>query len=352
MRRPGVTPPAGENVEDRLVDLRRSLGKVKAKDKKDKKAKKAKEAKKPKSADDKKKPAAAEDAPLWFGKRKPAGAAAESRSTSSSSESSGRGHARDRSRRGRKDGGARKTRKSQRVGDRGPFGTGTKVHFAKESGSSISSEGEAADGQVFQAAPSSKSKHLQLLEYAQKNPGRLASRLLSKMRTLLAREEGALSAEASHANLTPATATSYFLTVLIPLHRDRLNLQVQRELRTIARALDLVAMGTPERAADVLAQRMKALEMMIADQSWARAAHIELLPPEGATLVEPDESWVATKEHLQENKMKAWKGKGVGKESEGKGKARDDKGKGKKGQRWSNRTWGQAPAEAETGQAK
>lgn len=62
--------------------------------------------------------------------------------------------------------------------------------------------------------------------------------------------------------------------------------------------------------------------------------------------------WLSRKEHLQENKMRAWKGKGIGKEGEGKGKARDDKGKGKKGQRWSNRTWGQAPAEAETGQAK
>ena len=221
---------------------------------------------------------------------------------------------------------------------------GAKFMFAPDKATSISSGEDDSASQGFQAAPSRKSKQLQLLEYAQKNPGRLASRLLTKMRTLLAREEG----QSGHENLTPATATNYFLTVLLPLHRDKLNLRVQQEFRTIAKALDLIAMGAQEEAADVLAQRMKALELMVADQSWARAAHIELLPPEGATLVEPDESWVATREHIQESKLRAWKGKGLGKETDGKGKALEEKGKGK-GQKWTSRmTWGIQPAEAET----
>ena len=117
----------------------------------------------------------------------------------------------------------------------------------------------------------------------------------------------------------PRRATSWRW---LSLHRDRLNpasMWVQREMRTVAKSLDLVAMGEPQRAADVLAQRLKALELMLSMLS--DQAHIELLPAEGATLVEPDESWVATREHVFENKLRQWKGKGVGKEADGKGKA-------------------------------
>eukprot|EP00435_Cladocopium_sp_Y103_P027212 s1020_g6.t1 len=358
----GAAPPEGEDVRQRLEDLRRDVAKPK-----DKKAKASKERRKKKASGDGKRPAEAEIQPLWFGKRKAVEGPGSDGSSSSSSESSSRdqrrskrGDKKDKSpergkKKNKKKGKAKKKREGapRRVGDRGPFGTGAKVLFAEDKAASISSEDDGSDTGVFQAAPSGKSKQLQLMEYAQKNPGRLASRLLTKMRTLLAREEGAMKSQSGQENLTPPTATSYFLTVLLPLHRDRLNIRVQREMRTIAKALDLIASGAQEEAADLLAQRMKALEMMIADQSWARAAHIELLPPEGATLVEADESWVATREHLQESKMRSWKGKGLGNQSEGKGKQREEKGKGKKGQKWSSKaTWGNQPAEAEGAAAK
>ena len=53
-------------------------------------------------------------------------------------------------------------------------------------------------------------------------------------------------------NLTPATATSYFLTVLIPQYREKMNLRTSRELRTLCKALDLLASGNPESAGDIL----------------------------------------------------------------------------------------------------
>jgi len=89
---------------------------------------------------------------------------------------------------------------------------------------------------------------------------------------------------------------------MLPLHRERLNLQ--REMRTVAKSLDLIAMGEAQRAAGIywLNASCKALELVVDDQSWGRAAHIELLPAEGATLMEPDESWVATREHVFEGK--------------------------------------------------
>lgn len=347
-----VAPPEGEDVGERLKELRKEIGKVKeGKKKKDKSggSKKRKPHKK-----DQRSPAAAADQPMWFGQKKqPEQHDSSDDSADSSDSSSDRQGARV-----RKDEKKKKERKRERkkrkrdkgAEDRGPFGAGAKVKFARSEATSISSGDDDETGPSFQAAPSGKSRQLQLLEYAEKHPGRLASRLLMKMRVLLAREEGALNRESEPSNLTPSTATSYFLTVMLPLHRERLNLRVQREMRTVAKSLDLIAMGEPHRAADVLAQRLKALELMVSDQSWGRAAHVELLPAEGATLVEPDESWVATREHVFENKLRQWKGKGIGKETDGKGKPRDEKGKGKKGQKWNSRTsWGAAPAEAEQG---
>ena len=71
------------------------------------------------------------------------------------------------------------------------------------------------------------------------------------MKGILAREEGPES-HMEGQNLTLAAATSYFLTVLIPQYWDRLNLRTSRELRSISKALDLIALGRRDRAGDVL----------------------------------------------------------------------------------------------------
>lgn len=246
----------------------------------------------------------------------------------------------------------RKKRRKAKREDRGPFGVGRKVKFSDE-GSDSSRTGKSDGSEPdFQAAPSDKSRQLQLLEYSQNFPGRLAARLLTKMQTLLAREEGALNQ--SGRNQTPATATSYFITVVTPLYRDKMNVRAAREMRTIAKALDLVATGRHPEAADVLAQRYKALELQMADQTWARAQHLELIPPEGASLVEKDESLMATKEQNLDVKMKGsvfrtWNPKGKGEKGKD-GKGPKGKGKGKKGQGNWNQSWGggndgdQAPA--------
>lgn len=235
----------------------------------------------------------------------------------------------------------RKKRRKQKQADRGPFGVGRKVKFDGES--SEGSKGSRSDGsdQVFQAAPSDKSRQLQLIEYSQQYPGRLAARLLTKMQELLAREEGAMNLTGR--NQTPASATSYFLTVVTPTYKERMNIRAARELRTIAKALDLVATGRHPEAADVLAQRYKALELQMADQTWARAQHLELLPAEGASLVEKDESLMATKEQSLDMKMKGsifrgWNPKGKGEKGKD-GKGPKGKGKGKKGQGGWNPSW-------------
>lgn len=229
-----------------------------------------------------------------------------------------------------------KKRKRDEEADRGPYGVGVKQRYDGGEGSS-GSEGSEDDevGSSFRAGLSTKSQHLQLIEYAEKRPGRLASRLLLKMGRILSRQESPLNHDGR--NLTPSTATSYFLTVVVPQYRDRLSLRTSREMRSTAKILDLVAQGLHGQAADVLAQRYKALEMSLADQNWLRAQHLELIPAEGAVLTEPDELVMATKEQKSEMKLKAlvsqnpWRPREFSKGDE-KGKTKG-KGKGKKGQR-------------------
>ena len=64
-------------------------------------------------------------------------------------------------------------------------------------------------------------------------------------------------------NLTPATATSYFLTVLVPQYKEKMNLRTNRELRAVCKALVLVASGNAESAGDLLGQRIKSLELYL-----------------------------------------------------------------------------------------
>lgn len=153
-------------------------------------------------------------------------------------------------------------------------------------------------------------------------------------------------------NLMPSSATSYLLTILNPNHKDQLTMRTAREFRTVAKILDLLAQGLPERAADICAQRFKALELSLTDQGWARAQHVELIPAEGATLVDKDEALMATREQVSEVKMKQafalspWRQRGKAYprgEEKGKGKG---KSKGKKGKTFPRR-WEGAPKEGD-----
>ena len=142
-------------------------------------------------------------------------------------------------------------------------------------------------------------------------------------------------------NSTPAVATAYYLTVFKPTHPD-MGLRNSREARTLCCALDHLARGEYGETADLLSQRLKALEKAQKDgNSWRQAQWLELLPPEGMTLVERDEEYMATREEELCWRIHGGKGswggkdyknkdaKGKGKDDKGKGKWKDSKGKGK-----------------------
>ena len=95
------------------------------------------------------------------------------------------------------------------------------------------------------------------------------------------------------------------------------------------------------RGADLLAQRIKAIEKATAENHWNAAQFLELLPPENSTLLEKDEELYLAKEYLTELKLKgierphhpkgldkgSGKGKEVQKGSKGKGKRKEAPGK-------------------------
>ena len=79
---------------------------------------------------------------------------------------------------------------------------------------------------------------------------------------------------------TPAVANSYVLQV-VQTTFPSLGGRNQRELLTLAETLDRMASGDSSRAADVLSQRFKAIEMALHDGEWSRASHVEILPRTG-----------------------------------------------------------------------
>ena len=63
------------------------------------------------------------------------------------------------------------------------------------------------------------------------------------------------------------------------------------------------------RAADYIAQRMKALERAMVDRHWKRAQAMELISQEGAPMMEQDEDMAATREAIEEMKMRKFESK-------------------------------------------
>ncbi|CAE7806385.1 unnamed protein product [Symbiodinium sp. CCMP2592] len=150
--------------------------------------------------------------------------------------------------------------------DRGPFGSGHKVDY----GGLVVDSDSSDDSQGFRdGLPSGNgtSLQLQLQEYSMKKPGRLAARLLQRMQSMVAKEGGPINTTPGTSR-TPPVATNWLLTILEP---KQLPIRLMREMKTLATALDQVAAGKAHTAADTIAQRLKALELSQADNSWNRA---------------------------------------------------------------------------------
>ena len=103
----------------------------------------------------------------------------------------------------------------------------------------------------------------------------------------------------------PAVAQTYLATVLLPSMSGSMGQRDERELRTIAKAIDLLVSGDSAGAGDVLMQRFKAVETASADGHWSIAKHMELLPTTTVSAVTDREREVAARMEKEERKLKA-----------------------------------------------
>lgn len=80
------------------------------------------------------------------------------------------------------------------------------------------------------------------------------------------------------------------------------NLRARREIETLALVLDALVLGRPDVAADVAAQRIKAVEMSARDGNWDRAQWLELIAPNEDLLATREEQHGAQRDKAAERR--------------------------------------------------
>ena len=114
----------------------------------------------------------------------------------------------------------------------------------------------------------------------QEKPGLLANVTLKRFEELLAQTTGMGTATSSQT--LPAVARGYFSQIFLVKHPESsIGLRNLRELRTLVTMIDHIANNDGLRALDVAVQRLKAIELFIAQGHWQQASQLELITPEG-----------------------------------------------------------------------
>ena len=136
---------------------------------------------------------------------------------------------------------------------------------------------------------------------ASKTPGVLLDESIAKMEEYMAAREGRSPNDGTHLN---AVVETYLTTVLLPAQGSNVGPRNERELRTLARAVDKILRGDTGGAADILIQRFKAIETAISDGHWGVARHLELLPPLAVTAVPEKERAEAARREKEAIKLR------------------------------------------------
>ena len=207
-----------------------------------------------------------------------------------------------------------------------------KKRSKSSSSSGTSSTTEAADGMedLFQ-----ESQRTQLASKA--GPGALAYHAIRQMRKQMLQEQGQ---EGLGTSPVAAVGLQFYRQIL----RPKMSPVMSREALNISAALDALLNCQPAHAADVLVQRLKALESMASGSTWQMSQRFEIVPMDLGSLASQAEATAVARESREEQKSRhlqkggwessSWKGgKNDQKGDKGKGKSKAKDGKAKGGDR-------------------
>ena len=133
------------------------------------------------------------------------------------------------------------------------------------------------------------------------NPGTLATQLLQKLQDAIGKE-GVQAAWTE--DQRPVATLSYYHRVLAENKRTAAGLL--REAKTLSSVLDLLALDRPREAADVVAQRLVAMEFVTKEGgSWGVTKFVELVPQDGAALMDKSSRTMAKNEYKDDVSLTA-----------------------------------------------
>ena len=129
---------------------------------------------------------------------------------------------------------------------------------------------------------STKSCQDKLIKFSRRFPGKLAAATLQKWDNKL---KAGSDLPIFKYDDTPPCASMFMKLVVRPELGPKVNPRNVREMEVVANTIDLLAQGRVGEAADALTQRMIALRMAIDDDSWSKAAFVELTPYDPSSMV-------------------------------------------------------------------
>ncbi|CAK0838916.1 unnamed protein product [Prorocentrum cordatum] len=154
----------------------------------------------------------------------------------------------------------------------------------------------------FREAPS-RGGSVRLL--AEKRPGALYDEAMKNIGRVMGLREGADGSEVR------AKVVGYLQAVVFGHHPPgQMRINAQRELQTLATALDLLESGCLAELSDVLMQRFKALELSLSDASWQVASELEIVPGARPSLASMGEQGLARRAALLRRKLMGAKSRG------------------------------------------
>ncbi|CAK0851484.1 unnamed protein product, partial [Prorocentrum cordatum] len=155
----------------------------------------------------------------------------------------------------------------------------------------------------FREAPS-RGGSVRLL--AEKRPGALYDEAMKNIGRVMGLREGADGSEVR------AKVVGYLQAVVFGHHPPgQMRINTQRELQTLATALDLLECGCLADLSDVLMQRFKALELSLSDASWQVASELEIVPDAPPSLASMGEQDLARRAALLRRRLMDAKSRGA-----------------------------------------